>query len=234
LSDRSSDIAAALAEAARTINTPGSYEQTLRAIVEAAPGTVPGFSHVSVTAADRSGNAETTVGSDERVIELDQRQYDAGEGPCFDAIRVGGALIIDDIRHEQRWPRYIAEAIPAGVTAQIGVQLHHAGRTLGALNLYKTTGPGVDADTLAIAQLFATHAALALAHSRTEEHLTRPCRPARPSDRRSASSWSAIRSTRRGAFAFLVRASTVDNIKLRDVAQELVVQTELRYGEESA
>lgn len=233
MSDRSSDIAAALAEAARTINAPASYEETLQAIVDAAPGTVPGFSHVSVTVADRRGKAETTVGSDERVLEFDQHQYDAGEGPCYDAIAVGGALVADDIRHEQRWPRYIAAAIPAGVTAQMGVQLHHAGRTLGALNLYKTTGPGIDPDALGIAEVFATHAALALARSRTEEHLTRALSTRKAIGQAIGIVMERYQINEARAFAFLVRASAADNIKLRDIAQELVVQTEKRYSQES-
>jgi GAF domain-containing protein len=232
LSARSHDIAAALAEAARTINTPTNFEETLQSIVEAAPDTVPGFRHVSVSVANRDGSVETGAASDDLVVQLDQVQYDAGEGPCFDAITHGGAMIVEDVRHEQRWPTYIKRAIEAGVTAQMGLQLHHADRALGGLNLYRTAGPGIDPEALEIADIFATHAAVALARSRTEQQLTTALSTRTVIGQAMGIVMERYQLDEDRAFSFLVRASSTRNIKLREVAQELVNQAKRRRDDE--
>lgn len=233
MSDNSRNIAAACAEAARTINSPTDFEETLASIVKVAPDTVPGFHHASVSVAHPNGRVETRAASDDLVLQLDQVQYDAGEGPCFDAITRGGAMVVEETRHEQRWPTYIRRAIDAGVTAQLGIQLHHAGRALGGLNLYKTSGPRIDPDALQVADIFATHAALALARARSEQQLTTALSTRTVIGQAIGIVMERYQLDEDRAFKFLVRASSTQNIKLRDIAQELVNQTRQRQsGEE--
>lgn len=222
-------LAAAIAQAARTINTPRSLSETLEAIVTAASRTVPGFEHVSVSIARPDGTVETRAASDASALELDEYQYDAGEGPCLEALATGGVVAAEDVRHEQRWPTYVARAARAGVTAQMGVHLHRDRGTVSALNLYKTTGPGIDLEAREVAEIFATHAALALARSRNEQQLNIALSTRRLIGQATGIVMERYQINERRAFDFLVRVSNTGNIKLRDVSEELVTETDARY-----
>src|SRR5215218_3823134 len=116
-------VAAALTEAAKAINSPRSLDETLSSIVEAARVSVPGFDHVGVSEVHRDGRIVTKAGTNPLVWELDQIQYRLNEGPCVDSIKQGSPVVVQEARHEQRWPRYIAEAVRLGLTAQLGIRL---------------------------------------------------------------------------------------------------------------
>jgi len=37
-------------------------------------------------------------------MDLDERQYDKGYGPCLDCIETNQPMLIDDMGSERRWP----------------------------------------------------------------------------------------------------------------------------------
>ena len=82
------------------------------------------------------------------------------EGPCVRAMRDEPLVVADKIRHDQRWPRYVPQAVKAGLKAQMAIQLYLEEKTLGGLNLYSTERETIDPEALHAAELFATHAAL--------------------------------------------------------------------------
>ena len=173
MSLNSSDVAASLAESARAINTPQTLDETLDAIVRASLVSVPGFEHVGISVIHRDGTIETKAATDQVVWELDDLQYAIDEGPCVSAIRGAEAVVVvPNIRHEQRWPRFVPEAVMrTGLRAQLGVKLYIDGTTLGGLNLYSTESASIDPGAVQAAELFATHAALGLARARRESDL---------------------------------------------------------------
>ncbi|NHA00253.1 hypothetical protein G5V59_09380 [Nocardioides sp. W3-2-3] len=76
-SDRTADLAAALTEAAQSINSHHSLDQTLDAIVRVAQQTVPGFDHVGISIVHGPNNGdggriETRAGTGSLVWEVDQ------------------------------------------------------------------------------------------------------------------------------------------------------------------
>src|SRR4051794_40592669 len=101
-----SGFAAALAEAATSVNAPRTVAERLRAVVEAAAGAIPGFDGVSITLGAGPGEVETRAASSEAVEALDLIQYESEEGPCFEALSRAGVVVAPSVRHEQRWPRY--------------------------------------------------------------------------------------------------------------------------------
>jgi GAF domain-containing protein len=221
--DNSSDVAASLAESARLINTPQTFEETLDAIVRASLFSVSGFDHVGITVMHRDGSFETKAATDQVVWELDDLQYSMGEGPCVTAMREGQLVAVENIRHEQRWPRYVTEAVMrTGLQAQLAVHLEFNGKILGGLNLYSTSSASIDPHAAQAADLFATHAALALARARRESDLN-----AAIATRQEIGTAVGLTMARFGldserAFQYLVRASSTSQIKLRDIAQEII------------
>ena len=227
---KTSSLADSMAEAAKVINAPRSMDERLSAIVHAAPNTVPGFDQASISLAYHRGPVHTRTASSDLVEKLDLNQYEAEEGPCFEAFTRLDVVTVPSVRHEQRWPTYIARAHEAGVTAQLGVPLGGDGaKVRGSLNLYSTTGEGIDPEAVGIASMFATHATLALGWARTEEQLNEALATRKAIGQAIGIVMERYQINEDKAFGFLVRVSSTSNIKLRDVADELITQTDTRY-----
>jgi GAF domain-containing protein len=226
----STPLADVITEAARTINAPRSVDERVHAVVSAAPTTVPGFDEASISVAYRDGPVETRAASSDFVRELDHVQYDTKEGPCFEALRHPEVVLAPSLRREERWPLYVARATAAGIRAQMAVPLHNGGDVRGSLNLYRTTGEGIDPEATDIATLFATHAALALGWARTEEQLNDALATRKMIGEAIGVVMERYQINEDRAFLFLLRVSSTSNIKLRKVAQEVVEQTDTRYS----
>src|SRR3954453_22167101 len=217
------DLASALARAARTIDRKQSLDEALDAIVRTARTSIPGFDHVGNSIIDRHDRIQTKAATDALVWELDRLQYDLGEGPGVSAMREVPVVAVPHADRDQRWPRYMPEAVRAGLRSQLAVRLFLDDEgTMGGLNLYSTTHDTLDPDAESIADLFATHAAIALGRAREIANLHEALH-----SRKLIGQAIGVLMERYGmdedhAFAFLVGASSHDNVKLRDVAKHLV------------
>jgi len=220
--DEHLSLATALTRAASEINAPRSLTETLNAIAHAARHAVPGFDHAGVSIKHRDGKIETLSATDQLVWELDDAQYTIDQGPCVDAIRACDVVVLDHPRSDDRWPDYLPIAVERGLRAQMGICLQVDGESIGGLNLYSITARGVDREALHIAQLFATHAALALGWARHDEQLNEALVTRKAIGQAIGIVMERYSINEDRAFHFLLRASSHGNIKLRDVAQELV------------
>ena len=224
------DLAEALAQAAREINQPQDVATVLEAIVHLTAQTVPGFEHVGVSVAHRDGTIETKASTDQLVRELDTLQYELGEGPCVYAIREEPVTAIDQVGHDERWPRYGPEAARRGVRSQMGVRLYVDEQTLGGLNLYSTSTGHIDPEQQEWIEPFAAHAALALGHASQREHLNTALDTRKLIGQAIGIVMERYQLNEDRAFKYLMRVSQHGNVKLRDVAAELVAQSNDRTG----
>ena len=222
-------VAAALAQSARAINDSDTLEETLDAIVQATRSSVPAFDHVSISVRNGDGTLETKAGNDQLVWELDSVQYDLEEGPCVDAIEHGSVVVVENLRHEQRWPRYTRAALAKGVRSQVGVRLFGAGKHVAGLNLYNTKTDDVPQESVETARLFATHAAIALGHAQDAHDLNQALASRKRIGQAIGILMERYRIDEDRAFQFLVRASSTSNMKLRDVAEEVVATSAEHY-----
>lgn len=222
-------VASALAQAIESINESRTFEETLDAIVGATRTSVPEFDHVGISLLHRDGTIETKAGTDQLVWELDAIQYDLGEGPCVHAIEQEPVVVVRNLRHDQRWPRYIPAAAAKGVRSQLGIRLFTAGKHIGGLNLYSTDSDDVDDASVETARLFATHAAVMLGHAQEQDQLNQALQSRKLIGQAIGILMERYSMDADRAFQFLVRASSTSNIKLRDVAEELVTSSIERY-----
>lgn len=227
-------VADALATAARDINAPRDLASTLDAIVRVAAECLPGIDHAGISIAHRGGQIETRAGTDQLVWDLDALQHALGEGPSLHAIATQQLTVGDDLRHEQRWPRYVAGALEHGVKAQLGIRLYVEDETLGSLNLYSTEKETIDPEVVRAAELFATHAALALGRARREEELTAALNSRRVIGMALGLVMERFSLDQERAFDYLTRVSQQSNVKLRDVAQEMVEDADHRARREGS
>lgn len=216
------DLATTLARVAREINAPTDLSSTLQAIVQSAMDSLPDIDHVGISMVHKDGTIETMAGTDQLVWDLDAVQYDLHEGPCYDAIVRAAIVVANELRHDQRWPRYVPQAARRGVRSQIGVRLFIEGTTIGGMNMYSTSGDQIDPDVQHLAELFATHAALALGRARQDEDLQTALGTRKVIGQALGIVMERYQLDEDRAFQFLVRVSSQGNVKLRDIAQEIV------------
>lgn len=207
---------------------PQTLEETLEAIAQSAQTAVPGIDAAGISVMHRDGKIETKAATAKLVWKLDRLQYELGEGPCVDAMREQPIVKVDHVGHVQNWPRFIPRAVEEGLRSQLGVRLYVNDQTLGGLNLYSTTSDTIDPEAAHIAELFAAHAALALGHARTEENLNAALESRKVIGEALGLLMERHQMDDERAFRFLIRVSNTGNIKLRDVAQELVDQANQR------
>jgi AmiR/NasT family two-component response regulator len=111
----------------------------------------------------------------------------------------------------------------------MAVRLFAHEETLGGLNFYSTVQDTIDPQAMAAAELFAVHAALALGHARKECQLGEALRSRKTIGMAIGILMERYQMSDERAFQFLIRASQGSNLKLRDVAAELVTQTTERH-----
>ena len=218
----SSDYAQSIAEAARTLYKPRSLDDTLQTIVEVACNSVPGFDHVGIATVERKGDIVTRAFTGDLVLPLDQVQYGLREGPCSSVLQGSEIVSVSTLEREPRWPRYVPQARDAGVRSQLAVRLYVDKGTMGGINFYSTVSDEVSHDAQTLARLFATHAAIALGHAQEREALNRGMETRKTIGAAIGILMERYEMNEDRAFAFLVRASSHRNIKIREIARELV------------
>ena len=218
----------ALDDAGRAMRAPGpegGLEGTLRAIAHAARDSVRGFEHVGVTVVQRDGGITTMASTGRLVREMDSLQYEFDQGPCMDALRQGPVVLVEDLPSQaDTWPMYTPRASEAGVQAQMGVQVHDSDETLGGLNFYSTADVTIDPDAPRRAELFAAHAAIALAHARRLDDASEAIRASRLIGPAVGILMERFHITEDQAMHYLVRVSTAAGLEVRDVAREMADQ----------
>ena len=228
------ELGAALASAARTISKPATLDETLTTIVDTARNSLPGFDEVGISTFDHKGAVHTRAGTSDFVWELDRIQYSLAEGPCVDSLREASVVVAPRIQDDQRWPRYAPRAARLGLKSQLAVRLYLDDEgTLGGLNIYSTTSEDIDVDAESIAELFATHAAIALGNAREVDTLQEALRTRKVIGQALGMLMTEYTLDEDAAFGLLVRTSSVTNVKLRDIAAAMVEQANARAGSET-
>jgi GAF domain-containing protein len=215
-------LADAMGEVARRLGSPGTVDEQLQRVLDAAVDTVPGVDEASISVLSRKGRATTVASTGDLAAQMDLIQYELDEGPCLDALRGEPFQLVDHMPAEQRWPRYAPKAADSGVGSQLGLRLFNDDRTIGGLNLYSLRTGAFDVDTRYAASLFATHAAVAMGRTRQVEELNEALNSRKVIGQAIGIVMERFELDEERAFQFLVRVSRSGNIKLRDVAQQLV------------
>jgi GAF domain-containing protein len=189
---------------------------------------VPGCHMVGITLFD--GETPTTaIHTHPEPPKIDQAQYDAGRGPCLDAMRLGQVNRIDDTAVDTRWPEFARAACDLGVRSTLGLPMRVGDRSVGGFNMYSSTPDAFVGEATDVAALFAAQAGLAVAgslaywHQRSlVQHLEEALKN-RPVIEQAKGMIMARESvTADEAFDVLRRASQRENRKLRDIAVDIV------------
>jgi transcriptional regulator with GAF, ATPase, and Fis domain len=219
-------LARDLSELARQMQAETSREALLDRIVRAAVAEVPGARYAGITLVTGK-NVTTPAATDELVQRIDQVQYATGQGPCLDSAARHETVRSDDLRAEDRWPRFGRQAAELGVVSMLSFQLYVEAENFGALNVYASEAKAFGPDSESIGLLLASHAALAMAAARTETGLLAAMDHRDLIGQAKGILMERYKITGVQAFGLLVASSQHVNRKLRDVAGHLVTTGEL-------
>jgi GAF domain-containing protein len=215
-------VAEAFGAVARALAAHDDPPATMKGIVTLAVDNLDSCEFAGISLVERR-RITSPATSDEVPRTVDAIQAEVDEGPCLDAIRDHEVVRSTDLRAERRWPRFAARAhAETGVRSILGLRLFVEGDTMGALNLYSCRVDAFRGDDVALASVFAAHAAVALSASRRKEQLEHK---ADTRDLIGQAKGILMAHSRLGpdeAFDMLRRASQRLNTKLVDVAAGIV------------
>lgn len=211
-----------LAGLAAELSDPRDQEITTQVIVSRALDVVDGAEHVSLTLRKRR-TYSTLAATSDLATAVDRAQYDLGEGPCVDSSVTGDWFRSGDLLHDHRWPRWGPAAAELGVRSALSIRLLSQGEPFGALNFYAgDTGGFGDPEEVELAQLFTVHATSALVAARLVADLETAMSSRHEIGVAQGILMGKYDLSLEVAFAALRRVSRHDNIKLRDVAREVI------------
>lgn len=180
-----------------------------------------------------AGGPYTVASSDWTSLQLDELQYADGGGPCLQAMDTGNPVYVTDMTQEGRWGHYPGQAAAIGVRSSLSYPLVSREATIGALNLYSRNRVDPKSELEPGVQQIADLAGGALELALRQSHQTAVIGNLQNALTSRSTIDQAIgvlmaqqRCDARTAFTLLRTASQGRNIKLRDIAAQIVNNSE--------
>lgn len=181
----------------------------------------------------RDRGATTAVSSSPQARALDELQNRFDDGPCMTAIRENTVIRAGDLREDDRWPDYAATAIRHGVRAVVGIPFDLDEDAQAGLNVYSATPHDFSPETIRALCLEVEQAsnALRLAVRMAKDRDSNRDLLAAMQNRTVIDLAVGIimgqnRCSQERAVEILKTASNHRNVKLRELAEELVASVD--------
>jgi GAF domain-containing protein len=225
--DSLGELSRSVSEGAAVLFSAGSVLDTLDSVLGMALTTIEGCGLAGMFVME-DDVLTTPVSTGPEVLEIDAVQNRTGEGPCLDAIIRRQMIYADELHTDLRWPSFSAEATRRGIRSVLALPLASDSQE-GALNLYAHYPAAFGVVDRAKATILVSLASLALSVAQSHEDEERRAENLNAALGTRETIGEALgilmereRITANQAFDILRRASQHLNIKLREVAQNLV------------
>ncbi|PWD52028.1 antitermination regulator [Serinibacter arcticus] len=185
--------------------------------------------YAGITLIKQRRQFQTVAPTDPLVEEADRLQHELNEGPCHDSALQGDSFVSQDLAADERWPLWAPRAVELGLRSALGTDLpgQANGHRIGSLNLFWTQPRDFSSSDVEFAHLLTRHAAFALASSIEVEGLTLALDGRKRIGQAEGILMERHKLTEEQAFAVLKRYSNNHNIKLRDLADQVVQKLDL-------
>lgn len=220
--ERQHDLARTLSVVARQLQAEASVSETLASMTSASVQSIVGADYAGITLVQKRRTVAAEAATHEVVQYCDELQNELGEGPCLDAVWQQHTVTIPDMSVETRWPRFAGEAHRLGIGSMMSFQLYVEEDNLGALNLYGVSPYAFASDAQLVGELFASHAAVALAGASESRQLNHALATRDLIGQAKGILMHRDKVDGPTAFATLVQTSQHANLKLAEVAGWLV------------
>jgi GAF domain-containing protein len=171
----------------------------------------------------------TVSSSDSRASQVDEIQYGHHDGPCLHSLATGDTVVVDDLAQDDRWGGYQMPALGHGIRSSLSLPLRGDSEVIGALNIYSAAPRAFGSAEQLVAGRFADEASRALAlavrmaeRSEMSAHLQNALASRAVIDQALGIIMGRNRCTADEAFDVLRAISQNRNIKLRDIAADMI------------
>lgn len=173
---RVDDILSALSEAGPQSSWPGRLVEECRQATE--------MSGVGLALMGEEGAAGILAATSGHAQQMEDLQFELGEGPCMDASRSGRPVFCSDLAldGDKRWPVFAPGARQAGVEAAFTFPLQVGAVGLGVLDLYRDRRGPLTAPQVSEAVAFADASVAVLLHLRGDAGPESDSRPGRAAE----------------------------------------------------
>jgi GAF domain-containing protein len=226
-------IAQVMADMARAMQQPGDVALSLQALTACATDTVDDADYASISVRHRDGQVETLAPTDPIALTVDHLQFELSEGPCYDAVEADSVTLSEDLARDDRWPTYGRQVAALGLRSQMGIRLACDDGWRVALNLYAHRPNAFDSETIQVAEMFADQAAVAMGFVRTVETLNKALLMRESIGQAVGIVMERYTMDIDRAFAFLIRTAQTTNMKIKDVADEIIAAANRRPSDGS-
>ena len=230
---------ATTAEAVETLRDLFAGEEPLdviaRRVVESAAAATLHADAVSITVLTWP-DARTAASTDNRALDLDEQQYASGRGPCLEAALTRSPIRAVMSEEHGRWPEFVTAAIRYGFRASLSVPLivgavDEDQELVGSLNVYSDTAAAFDPFDEVLMRLFTVAASQAITNAKRWQHsrVTVTQLEAALISRSNIDMAKGALMALYGcdpdeAFARLAKESQNRNVKVRELAVDMLVQ----------
>jgi hypothetical protein len=189
-----------------------------------------GLDAAGATLADDRGRLALVGASSDRMRALELFEVQSGQGPGADAYDTGERVVAEDLADAgKQWPQFVPVALAQGFHSAAAFPLRLRTQRIGALNVFWLDFGGLDERDLRWLQALADVASIGILHERAMREATAVASQLeRALDRRVVIEQAkGVVGAKLGigmpaAFEHMRRFARQRNLRLRDVAQELV------------
>ncbi|WP_407688157.1 ANTAR domain-containing protein [Mycobacterium sp. HUMS_1102779] len=205
----------------------------LARVAQIALRAIPDADAVSITVISDGSACSTQVSTDERIMALDRVQQEFGRGPCMQAAQQRRPVRVEIAAADgDRWPEFAAQAKKLGVRACLSAPLlvdDAEPELVGSLNVYSYTASAFDPFDEGLVRLYTVTAGQAIINARrwqktrdTVVSLERALTSRAEIDQAKGALMAIHGCDADEAFQRLVRGSQEQNVKLHEVARQLL------------
>ena len=223
--------AEALSALARFQVTQTTVAEALDRIAQITREAIPAADIVGMSMLGEDGRPTTAIYTDPESPAIDEAQYREDRGPCLDAWRDNDVFRFDDIEEcEAQYPGFARACRDHGVRSTLSLPMAAGDVAVGAMNLYSRVAEGFGDDDesmgldlaavggTVLANVSAYWTAFELGHHLNEAMASR----AVIEQAKGVLMATTPGLDADGAFDLLRRASQRENVKLRDIARQIV------------
>jgi GAF domain-containing protein len=216
------DLRDELAAAAREMQDDSPQEAMQRAVTLAAE-IIPGCVAAGVCVVHRGDRIDTHATSNDALKEIDTLQHDLDEGPCLDALRKDHTVRSDDLSKDDRWPTWGPRVVERlGLLSSVSYRLYLTDQDLGALNLYGKDASAFSDEDIHDGLALAAHVSVALAAAQKVQQLETALGGRTVIGQATGMLMERFDLDPGRAFSVLSRMSQQNNVKIRELAQQIV------------
>lgn len=209
----------------RQILTSDGLEQALHTAAEKVPAVV-GVDAASITLREQ-GRWRTAASTHNQIVQADQLQYELDQGPCVDATADEEHYVVPDLARDPRWGQWGPQAARLGLGSILAVHVNITAKPVGALNLYTWSRRPYDADDIYLGYLVADQIGATLGAVLKIENMGIGMTQRTSIGQAQGIVMEHYDMDAEPAWRAMVRVSQDNNIKIRDLATEIIRSRQL-------